>query len=306
MRELYEPAGCFVMEGFSQIVNPDQLPLSMFIAVVLVLCLVGAGMIVDVCLVVHVAASPPDWRRLIARIKSRPWSWAECRLILAILIVLQGLLILSVKMFGLAGADGPHLIPVLVQTFLFHAVGLGVIVFLVKTRKLSWRTAFGLDTRNLLRNIRQGVVSYLATVPVVCFSVWVYRSILTSLGYRISNQEVVNFLAGDEHPVWVRAYLAVVAVTLAPLVEELLFRGIALPLLSKHLRVGWAVCLVSVLFAAMHFHIPSVVPLFVMATAFALAYMYTGSILVPIVMHILFNQVTILATFTLRNTPLFE
>jgi membrane protease YdiL (CAAX protease family) len=58
---------------------------------------------------------------------------------------------------------------------------------------------------------------------------------------------------------------------------------------------------VSVLFACIHFHLPSAGPLFAMAAAFALAYAYTGSVVVPAVMHALFNGGTLVTLLVLRN-----
>ena len=51
----------------------------------------------------------------------------------------------------------------------------------------------------------------------------------------------------------------------------------------------------SLLFAAVHAHLPSFAPLFVLGTCFAIAYEWSGSILVPMTMHALFNGITLTA-----------
>jgi membrane protease YdiL (CAAX protease family) len=96
--------------------------------------------------------------------------------------------------------------------------------------------------------------------------------------------------------------MGIVAVTLGPFVEELLFRGIALPLLARYTSTHWAVFLVSATFAVLHFHVPSFVPLFVIALAFSYAYLYTGSILVPVIMHALFNGVSLVNALLMGNS----
>jgi membrane protease YdiL (CAAX protease family) len=49
------------------------------------------------------------------------------------------------------------------------------------------------------------------------------------------------------------------------------------------------------LFAAAHAHLPSFAPLFVLGSCFAIAYEWSGSILVAMTMHSLFNSLTLTA-----------
>jgi len=51
----------------------------------------------------------------------------------------------------------------------------------------------------------------------------------------------------------------------------------------------------ALLFAAVHAHAPSFAPLFVLGTCFAIAYEWSGSILVPMTMHAFFNSLTLTA-----------
>jgi membrane protease YdiL (CAAX protease family) len=89
-------------------------------------------------------------------------------------------------------------------------------------------------------------------------------------------------------------------IVLGPFVEECVFRGIALPLLARTFGVGPGVLLSSALFAAIHLHLPSFVPLLVMSTAFALGYLYSGSLWVPFTMHAVFNTVNMVLLSILR------
>jgi membrane protease YdiL (CAAX protease family) len=59
--------------------------------------------------------------------------------------------------------------------------------------------------------------------------------------------------------------------------------------LSKAVSVKWGVISSSLIFAVIHLHVPAIAPLFIVALACALAYMYTRSLVVPIVMHASFN-----------------
>ena len=49
----------------------------------------------------------------------------------------------------------------------------------------------------------------------------------------------------------------------------------------------------ALLFAAVHTHLPSFAPLFVLGSCFTIAYEWSGSILVSMTMHALFNSVSL-------------
>jgi membrane protease YdiL (CAAX protease family) len=61
--------------------------------------------------------------------------------------------------------------------------------------------------------------------------------------------------------------------------------------------------IVSAAFAVSHWHGPSLLPLFVLALGFGLAYELTGSLLAPIIMHAFFNSTMIIQLFYQRAHP---
>ena len=87
------------------------------------------------------------------------------------------------------------------------------------------------------------------------------------------------------------------AVLFAPVQEELIFRGYLYGLARRHLGVGAGLVVSSALFAGIHLHLPSFAGLFMLAVCLALAYEWTGSILVPMAMHALFNLLSVLVLF---------
>ena len=118
-------------------------------------------------------------------------------------------------------------------------------------------------------------------------------------GFEATLQDVA-FIISDETSPWMRAYFFLLAVVLAPLFEEILFRGILLPALAKRFGATASVVAVSVLFAGIHGHVPSLVPLFVLSAALCLAYIRTGSLATNIAMHAVFNGVTVTLLFVIR------
>ena len=47
----------------------------------------------------------------------------------------------------------------------------------------------------------------------------------------------------------------------------------------------------------LHLHLPSLLPLFLLACVLTLAYELSGSLLVPMAMHALFNAITLVGVF---------
>jgi membrane protease YdiL (CAAX protease family) len=92
-----------------------------------------------------------------------------------------------------------------------------------------------------------------------------------------------------------RVIIIVLAVSLAPLAEEFIFRFFIYGVMKRYLGRVFAVVASALLFAAVHAHLPSFAPLFVLGSCLAIAYEWSGSILVPMTMHALFNAVTLTA-----------
>jgi len=90
-----------------------------------------------------------------------------------------------------------------------------------------------------------------------------------------------------------RLLLGTIAVVTAPLTEELLFRGFLYGVVKKGTDRWFAAVFTEVIFAAVHAHVGSAPPLFILGLGLAITYELTGCLLVPIFMHAMFNAVNI-------------
>ena len=81
---------------------------------------------------------------------------------------------------------------------------------------------------------------------------------------------------------------AAVAV-IAPLLEEILFRGLLQNALSKRLQVWAAIALSALVFGAMHMDFYAMPPLVLMGVIFGVIYHLTGSLRITIVLHMVNN-----------------
>jgi membrane protease YdiL (CAAX protease family) len=101
---------------------------------------------------------------------------------------------------------------------------------------------------------------------------------------------IVDTFTGSE-TIGQRVLIIFLAIVLAPIGEEFLFRFFLYGVFKRY--CGWflALALNSLLFAAAHAHFPSFAPLFALGCCLTIAYEWSGSILVSMTMHALFNTV---------------
>ncbi|MGF1448191.1 MAG: lysostaphin resistance A-like protein [Opitutales bacterium] len=147
---------------------------------------------------------------------------------------------------------------------------------------------------SLVRGVGFGVFFLFAALPLV-FVVQMGWAWLLEYIYpqAQSTQEVVELLHETDSAVAL-GFLIFGAIVLAPVAEELIFRH---GLFRYFLRFGspnaaaWAS---GLLFGLIHWYFVAIVPLAVLGYLFARAYHKTGRLIVPMVMHGLFNALTVL------------
>ncbi len=105
-------------------------------------------------------------------------------------------------------------------------------------------------------------------------------------------QEVVEQLSRGS--LQTQLLLAVSAIIIAPIGEELLFRGFLYPSLKPFLGKGGAIALSATLFGVFHMSLLQTPILIVFGVILALAYERARSLWLPILLHAIFNTVSIL------------
>ena len=156
-------------------------------------------------------------------------------------------------------------------------------------RNLRLTEIFGLGAGSFFRVLGTSLLALGAAYPLLLL---VQAMIYGVAGGDMQPQEVVRFLQEAEGP---RDKLAVIvmAVVVAPVAEEVIFRGYLYPVVKRYAGAFVSIAVTSLLFAVLHGHAASVPALFTLALCLALAYEKTGSLLVPMIMHAVFNAVSI-------------
>ena len=88
---------------------------------------------------------------------------------------------------------------------------------------------------------------------------------------------------------------------LAPLFEELIFRGVLLPILSREFGIILGIAVSAFIFALAHLSISEIPPLFILGIGLGITRLISGRLVSSVIMHSLWNGLTFLNLFLLRT-----
>jgi membrane protease YdiL (CAAX protease family) len=166
--------------------------------------------------------------------------------------------------------------------------GITLIVFFLRENDLNWETAFGLRragaTRQILLGLAVAVVVFGVALLLIKLSQWLMREVhLTP-----QPQSAIEALQSTTDPRR-QAAVALTAVVLAPVFEEVIFRGLLLVSLRQAGYPRFAFWGTAVFFAVTHLNLMTFLPLVFFAVVLNLFYLRTGSLVGPITAHAAFN-----------------
>jgi len=145
--------------------------------------------------------------------------------------------------------------------------------------------------------IIQGIKGWLTIIPFVLLISLIMNSL-------IDNQNGSNPLL--EIVLNTKSYFSFIILfltttVLAPLFEEIIFRGILLPTLSRDFGVVLGIVVSAFIFALAHLSLGEMPPLFILGIGLGITRIASGSLFSSIIMHSLWNGLTFLNLFLLRT-----
>jgi len=146
---------------------------------------------------------------------------------------------------------------------------------------------------SFIHSVGWGLWAWLAMLPAVygLMIVWTaFLTVLQNMGVQIDlePQDAVQIFQQIENPLWLAAMIAL-AVIVAPICEEFVFRGGLYRYLRARMTVPVAMLFSSLAFGLIHFTILGFPSLTLVGIACCLAYEATGNLKVPIFLHAFFN-----------------
>lgn len=239
------------------------------------------------------------------------WSWLEAVAVYLLGNILLGQLLVVVALVAIYGSDVVENalsgIAVVLSGTAADLVFLAFMVLWLNGRHRGWRAALGLPpTRGGLgREIRWGAVAGLILYPAIAFGVGVVlQAIFDALfaGDVTAPEQLPSDLSTLG---W--ALAAVLAIGVAPIVEELFFRGVLFRSLRDRYGFWVGALASSVLFGAAHYvsaPIQDAVLLqsVMIFTGLGLAWIYErrGTLVANVAAHMAFNTIGIALIFAVR------
>jgi uncharacterized protein len=179
----------------------------------------------------------------------------------------------------------------LLTSFLFTAAMLLFIVAFLQFRGFDVITLGGFVRTSFLRALVIGALLLFLAYPLLGLSETIVQRFF---GGGSSKQSIVEAFSASP-TIEQRVMIIFFAIAVAPVVEEFLFRFFIYGVLKRYVGRFLGTATNALLFAAAHAHLPSFAPLFVLGVCFTIAYEWSGSILVAMMMHSLFNSVSLIA-----------
>jgi membrane protease YdiL (CAAX protease family) len=163
------------------------------------------------------------------------------------------------------------------------------IVGVMGFRRLSVTEVFGLSLGKFPKAAATGLIWLVITYPLILATQFLVQRLI---GSADDSQAIVRYFL--THPdLKHRAAIILMAVVVAPVAEEVLFRGYLYGVIRRYCGRIAAIAVSSLLFAAIHVHLPSAPGLLLLAVTLCLLLERTGSLWATITMHSLFNASTI-------------
>lgn len=186
-------------------------------------------------------------------------------------------------------------------------VVMAVIIFLVRASFVRRLKGFGLNIRSIPKDFFAAFLNLLSVWPLIMAAI-VLTTFVGKLfcgpEYQMSQHEQLQLIT--TYPRWeLRMLVFVVAVVIAPVLEEMIFRGLIQTVIRSFFEIrglgpkirdsAWpSIFITSGFFAMMHLNIPHWPALFILGVCLGYAYEKSGSLFRSIFIHAFFNAITII------------
>ncbi|HZL43782.1 MAG TPA: CPBP family intramembrane glutamic endopeptidase [Verrucomicrobiae bacterium] len=197
-----------------------------------------------------------------------------------------------------AEAEGSPL-EVLIAVLAFHGAALVLVHSFLREHQTTWASAFGFNYR-LGFALLLGLGIAVVFVPLGWGLQDATARVFTHFHVNAPEQQAVQVLR-ESHSVGNRLLLAISAILIAPVAEEILFRGVLYPAIKQRGFPQLAFWGTSILFGAIHFNVATLLPLIVLSLMLTWLYERAGNLLAPITAHIFFNALNFAAVFVMRS-----
>jgi membrane protease YdiL (CAAX protease family) len=218
------------------------------------------------------------------------------------LCLLVGTLVAMLTARSSGDKSPPTIHQVVLSAIFLQGAAIALVWRFVREHGITWSEGFGFHNAPVSAGLL-GAFAITVFLPLG----WVLQSfsfsLLKYLGVKATTQQAVEALhsVGQGNGLGLVAF-AMVTVVIAPLGEELLFRGVLYPTIKRAGFPKLALWGSSILFAAIHLNLVIFLPLLLLALILVWLYEQTDNLIAPLAAHALFNAIN-LAHFFFNGDP---
>ena len=165
---------------------------------------------------------------------------------------------------------------------------------------ISLAAAFGFNRKNTGRCLLLGLATGLGLVLIAMALALMSSVLIQAFGDQVEPQKLVKLIAEEsakQENIGPLIFFVVMAIAVAPVAEEILFRGILYPAIKQIGYPRVAAIGTALLFALFHVNLLTFASLTVVALGLIALYEFTDNLLAPITAHAVFNASNLIMLF---------
>ena len=140
---------------------------------------------------------------------------------------------------------------------------------------------------------------YTALLPILLLTRAAITLIMNNLGISLPiNPAITMFISLENN--WLLLILTAQIIIIAPIAEELLFRGVIYKTLRIKTSAGFSVLITSIIFALIHGSAADFIPLVILSVYLCVIYEKTDNLTAPILIHSFHNALTTALLFSVK------
>lgn len=263
---------------------------------IVIFFVIGIGMVIDVLLIVFFWDKRPNIFK--KKLDTAPWSIVDVfKICLGLFFIFAVFNCTSYIILSLNQGIKHELRPILniVNGIGIYSLGIWYIIHFLKEKYKSNLNSLGIKRPNWLKGSLNGILFYVGYIPLMLLSAYMGVLICALFGIKPEPHPLVEILKKEKSVLFIY-YLVIVATFIAPIFEEILFRGLFYQVLKKRVGIFRAAVMSSLFFAFLHFNAAQFLPILGIGLLMCLIFEYTGS-LVPVIFVHIFNNGMFLGLF---------
>jgi CAAX protease family protein len=219
----------------------------------------------------------------------------------ALVVAVAGLTLLSGRVLRAmpgSGLGATQVSLLILATFsVLYATELGIVWFVARRAGSAFGESVGM---RIVPRMGTWLAIAAASGLGLRLAATAYTTFMLAMGWRLPGWDA-NPMKYFPRDMFGSVVLVVIIVIVAPVVEEVIFRGVLLPSVSGRFGERWGIGVTTVVFAAMHLNPFSFLPILLVGWVLAALFLRARSLWVSIVCHAVFNGIGVLVMLALRG-----